>query len=117
MILIRSLPGLAVFAAERSIFPQNPFKPKFTRTGLNEPKEFLSLKQICNIHKPSIKLSNKFAFEGLVFPPEALRQDKLSCQNSEKPEIAQKRYLGQKPSKIQFFDLSLNSLLKVFTND
>lgn len=99
------------------MFPQYPLKPKFTRTGLNEPKEFPSLKQICNIHKSSITLSNKFAFEGLVFPPEALRQNKLSCLNSEKPEIAQERFLGQKPSKIQFFDLSLNSLLKVFTND
>lgn len=117
VILIRSLPGLADFVAVWSMFPQYPFKPKFTRTGLNEPKEFPSLKQICNIHKPSIKLSNKFAFEGPVFPLEALRQDKLSCPNSEKPAIAQKRYLGQKPSKIQFFDLNLNSLLKVFIND
>lgn len=49
-----------------------------------------------------LKLNNKLDFKGLVFLPEALRQDKLSCQRFEKPEIAQKRHPGRKPSSFFF---------------
>lgn len=55
------------------MFPQYSFKPKFIRTGLNEPNKYFSRKQICDIPKLSIKLKHKFDFEGLIFPPEALR--------------------------------------------
>lgn len=67
VILIRSLPGHIDFVDVWSRFPQYSIKPKFTRTGLNEPKKYLSLKQICDIHKPSAKLNNKLEFWGTSF--------------------------------------------------
>lgn len=59
----------------------------FTRQGLNEPHKCPSPEQTSDIHKSSTKLNNKRDFKGLVF-------------TSKGSKIAQKRDLGQKPSKI-----------------